>query len=284
VDIHDLFENLWRRRLAVAVAVALATLAGLVAIFRIDLGLPPRVEQRSVETGAGVIQLVLDSPRSPILEAGTSLEGLTDRAAVFTNFMQSPLVAQRISRILAVPVEEVGTRGAPPPGLARGREIDADQRATELAAEEAPYRLYAASSRDAPVITFFTRAPDPAGAVRVADAATTALTAHVEESEARHGIPAANRVQVRPLGRPQAEWVNRGARYQLAGLAFVGVLAAAALAMSLATRVRKALAVETTKSLPAFADDGWLEEPPATREPALAAPLSLGSRPAKGPR
>ena len=263
MDIHDLLETLWRRRPAVAAAVALATLAGVVAIFRIDFGLPPRFEKRPVETGAGTIQLVLDSRRSPILEAGTSLDGLTDRTAVLTNFMQSPLVAQRISKLISIPVEDIGTRGAPPPGLARGREIDADQRATELAAEEAPYRLFAASSRDAPVMTLFTRAPTPDGAVRLAEAAAAALAAHVEESELRHGVPAADLVQVRRLGPPQAEWVNRGAAYQLAGIAFVGALVASALLMTLAARVRTALALDRPQTLNAFEDDRWFERPTA---------------------
>jgi hypothetical protein len=281
VDLRDLFENLWRRRRAVCAAVVFATFAAFAAIFRIDVGVPPHVEKRPVETGAGAAQLVLDSPRSPILKAGVPLEGLTNRAAVLTNFVQSPAVVQRISEILAIPVEKIGTRGAPPSGLTRGREIDADQRATELTAEEAPYRIYATSSEEAPVISLYTRAPDPAGAVRLAKAATTALTAWVEEAEERHGIPVRDRVQVRPLGPPQADWVNRGARYMLAGLAFVGALAAWVLLMTIARRVAKALKVDNRNELLPDEDDRWLGRSTISREPPLAMARPAEARPAR---
>lgn len=258
MDLGDLLERLWRHRGAVAAGVALAILAALMAIFRVEPGVPPRLEERPLETGAGTTQLVLDSRRAPILKAGMPLEGLTNRAAVLTSFVQSPPVVRRISKTLGIPLEDVGTRGAPPVGLSRGREIEADQRATELIAEEAPYRIYATSNRDAPVITLYTRAPDPQRAGELARAASTALAAYVEDAEARRGVPVMDRVQVRPLGSPQAEWVNRGARFMLAVLAFVGAVAAWALIVTAATRVSRALEADRPRSVPVREGRAWL--------------------------
>jgi hypothetical protein len=258
VDLADLLERLWRRRRAVAAGVALAVFAALIAIFRIEPGVPPRVEARPLETGAGTTQLVLDTRRAPILKAGMPLEGLTNRAAVLTSFVQSPPVVRRISKNLGIPLEDLGTRGAPPVGLSRGREIEADERATELTSEEAPYRVYAASDREAPVITLYTRAPDPRRAAELARAATTALAAYVEDAESRSGVPVMDRVQVRPLGSPQAEWVNRGARYMLAALAFIAAAAAWALVMTAAGRVSRALAAERPRSAPVHEGRAWL--------------------------
>jgi hypothetical protein len=277
VDIRDLFENLWRRRLAVAAAVAFATLTGFVAVFRIDIGLPPQVEKRPVETGAGTAQLVLDSPQSPILKGTVPLEGLINSAAVLANLVQSPPVVQRISEILTIPAGEIATRGAPPTGLIRGREIDADQRATELSGEDARYRIYATASNEAPVITLYTRAPDPGRAVRLADAASAALATYVRTAEMR--VPAIDRVTVHQLGPPQAEWVNRGARYLLAGLAFTGALLASVLMMTIAGRIKNALAVDRWRTLVEDRDGAWLDR----SEAALATP-HVKSRPREGSR
>jgi hypothetical protein len=276
VDIRVLFENLWRRRLAVAAAVAFAALAGFVAVFRIDFGLPPHIEKRPVETGAGTAELVLDSPQSPVLKGAVPLEGLTDSAAVLANLVQSPPVVQRISRTLAIPAGEIATRGAPPTGLIRGREIDANQRATELSAEDARYRVYATASSEAPVITLYTRAPDPGSAVRLAGAATAALAAYVRTAEMR--VPEIDRVTVHPLGPPQAEWVNRGARYLIAGLAFVGALLAWVLLMPIAGRIRNALAVDRWTSLE-DQDAAWLD-----RSESALATADVDGRPHQGAR
>ena len=135
MHIGDLIQALWRRRTAVAVTVAVGFAVGFIAIFRVQLGVPPHVEKRPLETGAGTTQMVLDSPRAPILKAGIPLDGLTNRAAVLTDFIQNPRSSLRISARVGIPVEEIATRGAPPFGLSKGREIEADQRATELTAE-----------------------------------------------------------------------------------------------------------------------------------------------------
>jgi hypothetical protein len=265
VDVGDLLERLWRHRRAVVAGVALATLAALMAIFRLEPGVPPRVEQRPLETGAGTTQLVVDSRRAPILKAGMPLEGLTNRAAVLTSFVQSPPVVRRISKRLGIELEDLGTRGAPPVGLSRGREIEADQRATELTVEEAPYRIYATAEREAPVITLYTRAPDPGRAAQLASAATTALAAYMEDAEARNGVPVMDRVQVRPLGAPQAEWVNRGARHMLAVLAFIGAAAAWALIVTAARRVSRTLAADRSRSAPVHDTGPWLPHSTASR-------------------
>lgn len=277
VDIRVLFENLSRRRLAVAGAVAFAALAGFVAVFRIDFGLPPHIEKRPVETGAGTAQLVLDSPRSPILKGTVPLEGLINSAAVLVNFVQSPPVVQQISQTLAVPAGEIATRGAPPTGLTHGREIDADQRATELSAEDARYRIYATASSEAPVITLYTRAPDPGSAVRLADAATAALATYVRNAEMR--VPAIDRVTVHQLVPPQAEWVNRGARYLLAGLVFIGALLAWVLLMMIAGRIKNALAYDRRRRLLEDQDGPWFDR----SEEALA-PAHVESRSREGVR
>jgi hypothetical protein len=279
VEIRVLFENLWRRRLAVAAAVAFAALAGFAAAFQIHLGLPPHVDKRPVETGAGTAQLALDSPQSPILKGTVPLEGLTDSAAVLSNLVQSPPVVQRMSQILDIPAGEIATRGAPPTGLTRGREIDADQRATELSAEDARYRVYAIASRDAPMITLYTRAPDPGSAVRLADAATAALATYIRNSEMGDGIPAIDRVRVHPLGPPQAAWVNRGARYQLAGLAFIGALLACMVLMTIAGRIKKALAADRWRGLLEDQDGAWFD-----RSEAALASAHVESRSREGPR
>jgi len=278
VDIRVLLENLWRRRLAVAAAVAFAALAGFAAVFRIDFGLPPHVEKRPVETGAGTAQLALDSPRSPILKGTVPLEGLTDSAAVLANFVQDPPVVQRISQILDIPAGEIATRGAPPTGLIRGREIDADQRATELSAEDAPYRIYATASRDAPVMTLNTRAPDPGSAVRLADAATTALASYVRNAEMGNRVPAIDRVTVHRLGPPQAEWVNRGARYLLAGLAFLGALLVWVLLTRIVGRITSALAVDRRTRLLEDQDGPWFD-----RSEAALATAHVEGRSREGP-
>ena len=247
MDIRDLFGRLWDSRGKIAVGVGIATLAGFVAIFRIDLGFPPRVEQRPIETGTAISRLALDSPGSTILRATVPLESLTNRAAVFSTFLHSPPVVTRTAQLMGLRPDEIATRGAPPTGLTRGREVDADQRAAELSAEEARYRIYATSSEEAPVIAINTRAPDPQSAARLAEAATEALREYVLQASEESGVPASKGVEVRVLGSPQAGWVNRGSRYLLAGLAFVGALLAWILVLIVAARVRDSVAADLAR-------------------------------------
>ena len=244
MDIRDLFLRLWHRRAAVAAGLAIATVAGLAAIFRIDVGIPPSFEKRQIETGSGVAELVVDSNRSPIWQATAPLEGLINRGALYSSFIQSAPVVDRIARIMDVPPDLIATKGAPPTGLTKGREFEADQRATELSAEDAPYRLFATASGEAPVIRLYTRAPTPGEAAKLARAAGTALTAYVEDGERRNQTVEGIRVRIDMIGAPKADWVNRGARYVLAGLAFLGALLGWVLLLTVANRVRAMVAMD----------------------------------------
>jgi hypothetical protein len=275
VELRDLLQKLWRRRLAVLGALVVATIAASAALFRLDLGIPPKAETRAVESGTGVMQVVLNSPAASIYRPVRPLEALTNRAAVYATFVQSPPVVERTAAIMGLEPEDIAARGAPPAGITRGREIDADQRATELTAESASYRIYAVPAPDAPVITLYVRAPEPASAVRLAKASVQALREYVVQAEESNAVPADERVSIMPLGEPQAGWINKGARYMIAALAFVAALLAWTLLLTFVGRLRRAVAVERARSLLAGAApprpatngsrNGTAEQAPAIR-------------------
>lgn len=242
MELRELLRVVWFNRGAVALGLVVAAAASALTLYRIDLGVPPSAERRSLETGSASAQLLVDVPRSAIAEAGPPLEGLTARAGVLALVVESPRVVERIASGLGLGFDDIAVRGAPPAGTARGRQTSAEERSTEILTEEDRYRLVAAVEAEAPVISLFASAPTPWEATRLVETATHVLPAYMSEIQARREVPPAARLQIRHLGTPVAGWVNRGADYAIAGLAFLAGLLAWALILTALSRARQAMA------------------------------------------
>lgn len=242
-----MFEVVWRRRARVTLAVLVAAAAALLTLYRIELGIPPTAERRSVETGAASVQLLVDLPQSAIAKTGRPLEGLASRAGVLAQFIETPPVIERVARTAGLDVDEIAVHGAASPGGTRGRATSAEQRATEILAEDSEHRLVASPELKVPVISLFAGAPTPEAATRLVSAAAQVLPAYMRELQDRHQVRAEQRLQIRQFGGATGGWVNRGADYTIAGLAFLAALIVWALLLAGLRRLREMLVRERAR-------------------------------------
>ena len=107
-------RELWRLRVGVAVSVLLALVAALWSVQQISL-FPPRLESRSLEMATASTHLVVDMPRSAVLDLRNDtymLESLTNRTVLLGNVIANGSVRQYIARRTGVPVWALRDRPA----------------------------------------------------------------------------------------------------------------------------------------------------------------------------
>lgn len=209
-------KELWKRRLLLAIAVAIATAAAIVAVYQISLS-PPSLSKRSSLEAHGSSEILVDSARSPIAGSRRHLEGLVTRAGVFSRLMAGGRVVDQISKTTGIPSEKIGVVGPEPlPGEAPG---------VAEAAEELPYGLSFVQEPNLPIVSIATRAPTVAEARALAVAAPRALQQLVRSVQERQQTPAFERIEVRVLGPAQVQLVEEGPGAKIGAAIFFGLLA-----------------------------------------------------------
>jgi hypothetical protein len=224
LELAIILRRLWTLRLWVLGAFVVALGAGVVAVYRVDLGVPPKLERRSLTYGTGRVQLLVDSPRSPLVDVSAPVDAVTTRAQLYASFIRSSQVVEAIAHEVGIPAGQLYIANAARPSLVTQSRI-AEQRANALFYEVSGYRLYVSTEPQLPVITISGLAPSGPEAARLVNGASTAVTKLVREREQDAAITLRNRVEVSQLGRPAGSTLNSGVRKQVALLVFVITLA-----------------------------------------------------------
>jgi hypothetical protein len=187
---------LWRRRIAVGVGVLAALAAAVLATYQVSV-LPPDLRANQAPSRSALARVLIDTPDS--LVAGVRAKGsgsIVTRASLLGGLLAS----DHASRIIAA---KMGLR---PAALAvSGPDAAAPVVATPLAEQAVgvtqplqPYVVSVEVDPTMPIVSFSATAPDPRGAVKLANAATTALF-----SVARTATAGAGEVRIERLGKPQ---------------------------------------------------------------------------------
>jgi hypothetical protein len=205
----------------VLAVAALALIAATVSVYHVSL-FPPKLEPRMLTYGTGRMQLLVDSPRSPLVDSSADVAAVTTRAQLYASFSRSTTVANAIARELDISPANLYVANAGKPTLVTQSRI-AETRASALFFEGSHYRLYIAADPEIPVLTLSGLAPDGAQAQKLVTAAATAIQQIVREREVATDVPAQNRVGVSALGQPAGGTVNGGARKLIGAL--VGAVA-----------------------------------------------------------
>lgn len=211
MDAVRLLHALRARRLAVAVGLLVAIVAGTAISYRVSLA-PPRLESREYQVGVATVDVLVDSGLSQVADLGggelrTDLASLGTRAQLLANLLAAGLLRERIAaragidpRRLRARVLAASTDAAPQKPAALDGPIG--PRATTLTV----------SVRDlVPIITIDAQAPDPATAERIVTAATTELESFQQVVSPRH-VPHARRLVIKTLGRTRAATSVHGPR------------------------------------------------------------------------
>jgi hypothetical protein len=251
-------RELWRSRLGVAVSFALALLAAVGSQGRISL-FPPGFESRTVQIGAASTRVLVDTPKSSVLDLGASSQDLTsmvNRALLVSNVMASEPVRQYIARRANVPAEVL--RVASPVTRDWPRQLaqsGSPKKTSDIFKSPNEYRLNLKSNPTVPVIDIYAQAPTAEVARELANGAVTGMQDYLRDVGERQAIPVSQQVNLQQLGAARAGVVNPGTKMKLALLSFLLVFAASSAAVMFFGRVRRGWALGAD-------DSSW---PPATR-------------------
>jgi hypothetical protein len=216
--------TLWRIRPFVAVSALLAAFAALWSVADIGVA-PPRLTPRALEMATGTTHVVVDTPRSSVLDLRQntySFEALTQRAILLGNVIANGTVREAIARRAGVPVDALRvtaplTRKQPraPAGSTN------QKKASDLLESTDQYRLTIEANPTVPVLDIYSQAPTASKAEVLANAAVDGLKEYLTGLATSQQIPDEDQIRIRQLGRARGTVINEGIDWQVSFLAFV---------------------------------------------------------------
>jgi hypothetical protein len=193
MQLVNILRALWRLRLVVVLMGVLSLIAGLSVAFKL-----PSLETRRYEVGVATAKVLVDTPKSQVVEvAPKGSETLGVRANLLANLMVDGALKAEIAKragIATDDLEGIVASQADPGSVVAPR----DPRGPSLTT-----RVTASADGDLPFIEIEARAPDAAGASKLAGAAVDGLTAYLDAKAAEEKVAAASRLRVTGLGEPQ---------------------------------------------------------------------------------
>lgn len=229
-------------RAGVIASAVLALVAAVWSVGKISL-LPPSVTPRSLEMATASTQVVVDTPRSAMLDLrqnAYNFAGLTDRAVLLGNVIASPPVRAAIARRARVPFDLL--RVAPPLTAKQPRPLAEGgnkRRTNDILKSNDQYRLSIRANPTVPVLDIYAQAPTAKTAENLANAAVDGLRAHLTGLAGSERTPPAEQIRLVQLGRARGAVINGGVEWQVALLAFVLTFAAACATSIFLSRVKQ---------------------------------------------
>lgn len=270
MDLGRHLRELSRLQLVVAVSVLLAAVTALSVTYRVGL-LPPRLEPRSVQLAAASTQVLVDTPRSAVLDLRqdtNDIQSMTNRAVLIGNVMASPPVLAYIGRRAhvapgAIRAETPRTPNTPRPFAPIGNEPGTK----DLLRSTNEHRISIEANPTVPMLRIYAQAPTAKAAAELANASVAGLRDYLTRAAAANGVAPDRRVRIEQLGRAAGVVINDGASLQLALVVFLVVFGASAAAGMFVARVRRGWREEqrreSERDRPAAADDRAVPAPPA---------------------
>ncbi len=243
-------SELWRMRPLVAASAAFALVVAIWSVAHVSI-LPPRIESRSLEMATAATHVVVDKPRSTILdlrEDTYSLEALRQRAVLLGNVVANGDVRDAIARHADVPSDELQIEPPLTPDQPRAVVASTDRKhATDLLASTDQYRLTIEANATVPVLDIYAQAPDAQSAALLANTAVHQLRAYLSELAVSQRTPESHQVRLLQLGRAEGEVINAGIDVQVAMLVFVIAFMIACATLIVVSRIRSGWQAETLR-------------------------------------
>jgi hypothetical protein len=237
MELALVLQELLSRRRALAIGAAVALLAALMSVYRVNgFGL----QARSLQHSSASTEVFVDTPSSVLGSVTQAIEPLQARATAYANFMASPAMLSLIGQRVGIAGDRLYAAGPVDTLVPRVvEEPTAIVRNVQITGETAPYRLNFSNDPNLPTIGIAAQAPSTRQAVRLADAAAWALHQYVASLQASNGIPASSRVVIRQLGAATGGVSDAGISKSLASLVFIAVMVAWCVGMLVLARFRE---------------------------------------------
>lgn len=224
MEFVKLLRELWRQRILVALALALAIMVGMVAAYRVT---PAGITSRQHYVGIASARVLVDTPTSQVVDLGLKQDAnagvLPARAVLLANLLTTSPLRDEIAKSAGVAPDRVialadtPLDSGPPVStpLATGATVKVgDPRANVV-------KLHTDISL--PLITVNTEAPDAATAARLADGTVRVLTDYLASLVTSGNVPKDRQLVVKRLGGAHAATEQRGPSRILAVMAAVMV-------------------------------------------------------------
>ena len=183
-------RELWRLRLGVAISFALALFIAVSSIDHVSL-LPPKVSSRQLEIAAASTRVLVDSPRSEIIDLRTdtyAFTSLTTRAALLGNVMASAPVREYIARRAKIDPARIEASAPITADVPRDlSEPGSEKRASDILRSTDQYRIDIQSNPTVPILNISAQAPNKDAAERLANGAVDGLRDYLAALAVRQG-------------------------------------------------------------------------------------------------
>jgi hypothetical protein len=208
----------------VAVCLGLALIAALWSLGDISL-IPPKLKARSLEIATASTHVVVDTPRSTLLDLRQDtyeLEGLTKRAVLLGNVIANGPVRESIARQAGIPVEVLRVDAPLTAKQPRVRvEAGNDKKASDILKSNDQYRLNIQANPTSPVLDIYAQTPTAESAEALANAAVNSLRAYLTGLARSQRTPETQQIQLLQLGTARGAVINEGVSWQVAFLVFI---------------------------------------------------------------
>jgi capsular polysaccharide biosynthesis protein len=209
----------------------------LVVVLAIGIAIAVHGQMGSVSTGTATTQILVDSPRSALVNVNVNSAGLTAQASVLAQAMTSQAVLEDIAKAAHVPVGSVSAQG---PFAGAGEVLDvptpSEARSMQVVSIKSAYHIAFVAQQDVPIITVSVQGPNPQAAGHVADSVLTGTETWLSTIAATSTLPKTKQLVLRQLGDAQAGAVNSKTAEMIAIVAFIAVLILGLLAVTLIDR------------------------------------------------
>jgi hypothetical protein len=203
-----------RARWYLTVAVVLVAVVAAAAV---------KVSSKSTPTGLATVQILVDSPQSALADLKQDPAPLVTRAPVFAQVMTSNAILTDIAHAAGVNPSALTAEG-PYSGGAEPLDVPTPSpaRSVQIIAGGAAYHFTFVADATIPMVTASVEGPNPAAAVRLANAVAPGVRTWLNALEG--AVPASHRVTIRELGNAQAGSLSGSSTTTPAAIIAVAVL------------------------------------------------------------
>lgn len=224
MDLDHIIATLTRMKLAVALIVMAALVAGVLAGYK-PTGFPPKFEPRITSLGVASKQVLLDGWRSPLVDRRFDIAPLAARAGTFAQVLSSPTVLEAAARKTGIPVESITSEGPyVGPAAPWNVVVPSEARSNQVNAERRVYRLSFVTRLTLPMVTIHAQGPTPEDAARLAEGTYQALRDYLAQLAAEIDPAPPRPIVLRDMGPAASGPLPGGIGKAVIVLAFGGVL------------------------------------------------------------
>ena len=235
-------RELWRLKWGVTVAAVVALVGALWSINEISL-MPPKLKPRTLETATASTRVVVDTPRSMVLDLrqGTyDFTALRNRAILIGNVMASAPVREHVAKSAGIPVGALQVTAPRTPEEPRPRaETGQQKKATDILKSNDEYRLEIYTNPTVPILDIHAQGPTAEAAAKLANSTVAGTRDYLEQLAVTENTGLKRRVQLRQLGSAHGTVLNAGVGKEVAIVSFVLFFGVSCAAVMFLARVRR---------------------------------------------